>query len=81
MASKNNNGIVRNIDSLGRFVIPKGWRDRLGINPGDSIYLSIKGSNITIAKVIDSCIFCNSVKGLSVFKDKFICNKCKNDIE
>ena len=43
-------GIVRNIDELGRIVIPMEIRKRLDIQSGDGIEISVNGSSITLEK-------------------------------
>ncbi len=50
-------GIDRNIDNLGRVVIPKEWRDKLKIANGDAVTISFDGKRLTIvrAKAETSC--------------------------
>ncbi len=43
-------GIVRRIDDLGRYVIPKEIRRTLGIKEGDPVELYIMGDKIVLAK-------------------------------
>jgi AbrB family looped-hinge helix DNA binding protein len=37
----NNNSIERNVDALGRVMLPKEVREVLGIKPGSTIYFEI----------------------------------------
>ena len=54
----------RNIDALGRIVIPKSWRDELHIKELDPVELSKDGRTIMMRKVDSSCIFCGGMDGL-----------------
>ncbi len=44
-------GIIRNLDSLGRIVIPSGIRERLGINTNDQVEFIIDDEKIIIKKI------------------------------
>lgn len=71
---------LKRIDSLGRIVIPKEYRDKLNTNPGDHFNISIKDNKIILEKYAPSCTFCNSTKNIINYKGKNICQKCKNEI-
>ena len=73
-------GIVRNLDELGRVVIPKEIRKKLQIEQKDPIEIFIDGNSIVLKKFEKGCIFCNSSKDLITYKDKLICKKCKEKI-
>ncbi|POO88702.1 AbrB family transcriptional regulator, partial [Clostridium sp. 2-1] len=53
-------GIVRNLDNLGRVVIPKEIRKVLGINEGDPIEIAKVNNDIVLRKYSKGCIFCGS---------------------
>ena len=74
-------GIVRNIDELGRLVIPKEMRTTLGINCNDALEFFVDGDKIIIKKVADSCVFCASQTDLLTFKNKLICKSCLEEIK
>ena len=69
-------GVVRNLDELGRIVIPKEVRKKLEIDVKDPMEIFIEGSAVVLKKVESGCIFCNTSKNLVDFKDKLICQKC-----
>ena len=69
-------GIVRNLDELGRIVIPKEIRKKLKIEQKDSIEIFIDGSSIVLKKFEENCIFCNGTKDLISFNEKLVCKKC-----
>lgn len=73
-------GIVRNIDELGRIVIPMEIRKRLDIHPGDGIEISLSGSSILLEKYSNACIFCGGRTSVSEFKGKAVCEKCKKEL-
>ncbi len=73
-------GIVRNLDELGRVVIPKEIRKKLQIEQKDPIEIFIDGNSVVLKKFEKGCIFCNSSKDLISYKDKLICKKCKEKI-
>ena len=69
-------GIIRNIDELGRLVVPKEMRTTLDINCNDPVEISMEGNSIILKKHIPFCVFCGNSNDLSVFKDKKICSEC-----
>lgn len=69
-------GIVRNLDELGRIVIPKEIRKKLKIEQKDPIEIFIDGTSIVLKKFEENCIFCNGTKDLTSFEEKLICKKC-----
>lgn len=73
-------GIVRNLDELGRIVIPKEIRKKMEIDQKDPIEIFIDGNSVILKKYEKGCIFCNNSKDLQVYKDKLICKKCLNSI-
>lgn len=81
MNDKNNKGIIRNIDSLGRVVIPKEFRKMLNINEHDSVEIICENGAIKIKKHNDSCILCGSKDNLRNIKNLFICEKCIDEMK
>ena len=73
-------GIVRNIDELGRIVVPKSMRTRLDLNCGDPIEIHLEGDSIVLSKFVSHCVFCASTDEIELFKGKKICKSCKSEI-
>ena len=73
-------GIIRNMDPLGRVVIPKELRDELGMNTGDPIEIARQNGTIILRKYTSGCIFCGSDKDLIVFGNDYICDKCRKKL-
>ena len=74
-------GIVRNIDELGRIVIPKEIRKKLGIENGDPIEIFVEGETVLLSKYRPVCHFCGKSEGVTEFKGKAICGECANEIK
>jgi len=70
-------GIIRNVDPLGRVVIPKEMRKVLGINEGDPIEIVKVNNDIVLRKYSKGCIFCGSDEGILEFRDTLVCKECK----
>ena len=69
-------GIVRDIDKVGRVVIPKELRNTLQIADNDPIEFFTDGDNIIIRPYKPACIFCNSAKDVITYQEKRICRSC-----
>ena len=74
-------GIIRNIDELGRIVVPKEIRKKLGIENTDPVEIYVEGDKIILTKYFSACHFCGSTEGVSDFKSKKICADCIKDIK
>lgn len=78
--SKGNLGVTRELDNLGRIVIPSEIREKFNIYEGDKIQTFIEGNRIILQKYETDCIFCGSTKELSDYKGKKVCNHCLHDM-
>jgi len=74
-------GIVRNVDELGRIVIPKEMRRKMDIKSSDPIEIYVEGDKIILTKYQHSCMFCGSNSSLLSFKDKNICTDCIEELK
>ena len=54
-------GIVRQIDDLGRVVIPKELRKTMNLKRKDSLEIFVEGNNIISAKYENGCLFCGEL--------------------
>ena len=66
-------GIVRHIDELGRVVVPKELRRKLGIANTDPVEIYVEDDKIILKKYIPVCHFCGSTEDLTEYKEKNIC--------
>lgn len=77
-----NKGVVRNIDPLGRLVIPKEIRKELGLAENEPVEMTVQGNQVVVKKYQENCIICGKTQKekMLVVHDKKICNKCKEFI-
>lgn len=73
-------GIVRNLDPLGRVVLPIELRRIMNINTDDPLEIFVDEDKIILKKYEPSCIFCNEARNVSVYKGKLICSDCLDDL-
>ncbi len=74
-------GIVRNVDSVGRFVLPAEMREVFGIKKtGGKLEMFVEDDKIILKKFEPTCIFCGSEEDVNVFKDKKVCKKCMREM-
>ena len=69
-------GIVRNVDELGRIVLPIELRRNLDINEHDPLEIYVEGTCIVLKKYQPACIFCGDAQELTSFRGKSICASC-----
>ena len=75
-------GFVREIDSVGRIVIPMQLRKELGIvERGSKVEMFSDGKQIILKKAVSDCIFCKSEEELVEFEGKFICKACLDKLK
>ena len=74
-------GIIRNVDELGRIVIPKEIRKKLNIESSDPVEIYVEGEKIILAKYEEVCYFCGVGAELSPFKNKKLCKECINELK
>ncbi|MEG0913083.1 MAG: AbrB/MazE/SpoVT family DNA-binding domain-containing protein [Oscillospiraceae bacterium] len=74
-------GIIRDLDKLGRVVIPIEYRNVLGIASGDPVEISAEGDRIIIKAYSPSCVFCKSTKNTVEFNGKTVCSSCLKQLK
>lgn len=73
-------GIRKTFDELGRIQINIDTRRELEWKEKDFISVWKIENYIVLKKLEEKCTFCESTKNLIEYKNKLICNKCKNEI-
>jgi len=73
-------GIVRKVDDLGRIVLPKELRDHYGIDVKDPLEIYVEDGNIILSKYEPACIFCGEKRNVVMYKNKTICESCRQKI-
>jgi transcriptional pleiotropic regulator of transition state genes len=74
-------GIIRNIDELGRIVIPKEIRTKMEIGSSDPVEIYVDGEKIILVKHNPNCHFCGSEHNLTEFKGKNVCSSCLDELK
>ncbi len=74
-------GIVRNVDELGRIVIPKEMRLKMNIRSSDPIEIYVEGNRIILTKYEYACMFCGNGIELTDFKGKKVCTACIQELK
>lgn len=73
-----NTGIVRNLDSLGRIVIPMELRKTLKLDEHQPIEIFVNESQIILQKYAPGCSLCGFTdrKLVKLYPEKLICTGC-----
>ena len=66
----------RRVDELGRIVIPKYIRKRLGLDTKTKVAFETDGDRLIITKAFPTCVVCGAEDRLIEIKDKHICADC-----
>ena len=74
-------GMIRQLDSLGRIVLPIELRRTLDIKTKDMLEILVEGNTVVLRKYESNCHFCGGNSGLTSYKDKMICKRCLNEIK
>jgi transcriptional pleiotropic regulator of transition state genes len=74
-------GILRPVDELGRIVIPKTIRTKMGLTDGTMMEIYLEGENIILSKVADSCRLCGSKSELAQIDGNKLCRACIQKIK
>ncbi|AFC28365.1 AbrB family transcriptional regulator [Paenibacillus mucilaginosus 3016] len=71
-------GMTRNLDSLGRIVIPKELRMNMDLDLHDPLEIFVNGDEIILRKYTPGCSLCGQVDSpiTSVYPGKKICTTC-----
>lgn len=71
---------IRQLDSLGRVVIPKKMRVALNINENDNLRISLEGNAIVIRRDQPLCAICRRERDLIKIGEAYICSSCAGEI-
>lgn len=55
-------------------------RNSFEMYEGDSIEIYVENESVILKKHICKCIFCGNTENLEEFKEKLICQKCKDSL-
>lgn len=74
-------GIVRQLDKLGRIVLPKELRRVFHIENEDYLEIFVEDDRIVLKKYAPSCMFCSSDDDIVEYKNKNICKICLEELK
>ncbi len=74
--SMKSTGIIRRVDELGRIVIPKEMRTKMGIAEDTPMEIYVEGDSIVMRRDISGCIFCGKTENTSDIRGKQVCREC-----
>ena len=74
-------GIIRQLDSLGRIVLPIELRRNLNINSKDLLEIIVDGNAVVLRKYEPNCAFCGGEGKLFSYRGKLICKRCLKEIK
>lgn len=69
-------GIIREMDEIGRIVLPMSMRRKLNIRGNDAFEVFVDDDRVILRKYSPGCIFCSGDDGLTEFRGKRVCNSC-----
>ncbi len=69
-------GVVRQLDTLGRIVLPIELRRTMGIDVKDMLEIFVDNDSIVLKKYHPCCVFCNDARDVVAYKNKLVCRKC-----
>jgi transcriptional pleiotropic regulator of transition state genes len=73
---KENNGVIRKIDELGRIVLPIHIRRALDLDAGKDLEIFFDNKQIIMKKPGVSCAVCGSTKSLIRVEENHLCQDC-----
>ena len=69
-------GIVRNVDRLGRIVLPVELRKTLGVEIGDAMEIFTDCETVMLRKYTPGCVFCGTRDATLMQMGKRVCAEC-----
>ena len=73
-------GVVRQLDTLGRIVLPIELRPTMDIGVKDMLEIFVDGDEIIMKKYHPSCVFCSNARDVVPYKGKLGCKKCLDEL-
>ena len=74
-------GVVRQLDTLGRIVLPIELRRTMDIGVKDMLEIFVEDDQIILKKYHPSCIFCSDARDVTPYRGKLICQKCLAELK
>ncbi len=74
-------GVVRQLDMLGRIVLPIELRRTMDIGVKDMLEIFVEDEQIILKKYHPSCIFCSDARDVVPYKGKLVCKNCLAELK
>lgn len=74
-------GVCRQVDELGRIVLPISIRKNLDIHVKDNMEIYTEGDKIILKKRQASCVFCGNTENVVAYNEKLICQDCLKELK
>ncbi len=74
-------GVVRQVDELGRVVLPIELRRTLLIAEKDPLEIFVDEDQIILKKYQPGCMFCGSASNTTKIKDNIVCHECIKELD
>lgn len=71
--------IIRQIDETGRIVLPKPFRELIGVGLKDDVVISCENDAIIIRRTDNACVFCGK-EASGKFGNTAVCTECATEI-
>lgn len=75
-----NTTFTRKIDELGRIVIPRDFREKLGFTDKSDIRIQMANDTLVLSAAYPSCAICGSTCELKPIRGKHICKSCAESL-
>lgn len=75
-----NTAFTRKIDELGRIVIPRDFREKLGFTDKSDIRIQMANDTLVLSAAYPSCAICGSTCELKPIRGKHICKSCAESL-
>lgn len=73
-------GVVRQLDTLGRIVLPIELRRTMDIGVKDMVEIFVEDDKIILKKYHPACIFCGDARDVVPYKGKLVCKACMTEL-
>lgn len=73
-------GVVRQLDTLGRIVLPIELRRTMDIGVKDMVEIFVENDKIILKKYSPSCVFCGDARDVMTYKGKLVCKACMAEL-
>ena len=74
-------GVCRQVDELGRIVLPISIRKNLDIHVKDNMEIYTEGDKIILKTRQASCVFCGNTENVVAYNEKLICQDCLKELK